>query len=205
LVQFNRLFVFESDMSLSLIIYLIKFLCNTFKEVAMSHKHINRLKAKVTDSEEKLLDAEVRLQQRQAMFEAQTLIMESRECVIHALTVEQVSLVSQKASLEDWLKASERERDEKDEALEECKAEIKLLRERGVELMRSKDLLDKGERERKQREYNSKRSVLRSFKWEEETTDAVVLRGAVAFWGATDALDVPNQNLRRSKEARKKY
>jgi hypothetical protein len=170
----------------------------------MSHKHINRLKAKLTDSENKLLDAEVRYQQRQATFEAQTLIMESRECVIHALTVEQVSLVSQKASLEDWLKASERERDENEEALEECKAEIKLLRERGVELMRSKDLLDKGERERKQREYNSKRSVLRSFKWEEETTDALVLRGAVAFWGATDALDLPNQNLRRSKEARKK-
>ena len=47
--------------------------------------------------------------------------------------------------------------------------------------MRSKDLLDKGERERKQREYNSKRSVLRSFKWEEETTEALVLRGAIAF------------------------
>ncbi len=26
---------------------------------------------------------------------------------------------------------------------------------------------------------------------------------SIAFWGATDALDVPNQNLRRSKEARK--
>jgi hypothetical protein len=58
--------------------------------------------------------------------DAQTLIMESRECVIHSLQVEQVSLLSQNASLEDWLKASERERDEKEEALEECKAEIKL-------------------------------------------------------------------------------
>jgi hypothetical protein len=91
------------------------------------------------------------------------LIMESREYVIHALTVEQVSLVSQKASLEDWLKASERERDGKEEALEECNAEIKLLRRRGVELMRSKDLLENGERERKQREYNSKRKYNRKY------------------------------------------
>ena len=205
MVQCNRVFVFESDMSLSLRIYLIKFLCNTFKEATMSHKHINRLKAKVTDSEEKLLDAEVRYQQRQAMFEAQTLIMESRECVIHALTVEQVSLVSQKASLEDWLKASERERDEKEEALEECKAEIKLLRERGVELMRSKDLLDKGERERKQREYNSKRSVLRSFKWEEETTDALVLRGAVAFGVRRMRSICPTKICEGRKRLGKKY
>ena len=59
--------------------------------------------------------------------------------------------------------------------LEECKAEIVLLREKGGELMRSKDLLEKGEREQKQRKYNSKCSVLRSFKWEEETIEALVL------------------------------
>jgi hypothetical protein len=137
--------VFERDMWLSLRIYLIIFLCNMFKKKArMSHKHINRLKSKVNDSELKMLDAECRLQQREARLEAQTLIMESRECVIHSLQVEQVSLLSQNAPLEDWLKASERERDEKEEALEECKAEINLLLERGVELMRSKDWLEKG-------------------------------------------------------------
>jgi hypothetical protein len=115
-----------------------------FKKARMSHKHINRLKSKVTDSELKLRDAECRLKQREATLEAQSFIMESRECVIHSLQVEQVSLLSQNASLEDWLKASESERDEKEEALEECKVEIKLLRERGVELMRSKDLLERG-------------------------------------------------------------
>ncbi len=122
MVQCNRVFVFESDMSLSLRRYLIMFFCNIFKVATMSHKHINRLKSKVTDSEQKRLDAEVRLQQRQATLEAQTLIIERRECVIHALTVEQVSLVSQKTSLADRLQASERERDEKEDVVEEWRS-----------------------------------------------------------------------------------
>jgi hypothetical protein len=41
---------------------------------------------------------------------------------------------------------------------------------------------------RKKRESNAKRSVLRSFQWREDKVDASVLRGAVAFWGATSEL-----------------
>ena len=45
--------------------------------------------------------------------------------------------------------------------------------------------LIKEEHSRKQEVRNAKRSVLRSFNWREKNVDAAVLRGAVAFWGAT--------------------
>ena len=57
---------------------------------------------------------------------------------------------------------------------------------------------------RKKKESNAKRSVLRSFDWREDRVDASVLRGAVAFWGATCELveDANEEQKRMSNKAR---
>ena len=158
----------------------------------MVQKHIVRLKLKVSESETKRVDAETSLREK--------------DVVLQCLQAQHQALQLDNARLEARLIVSEKEKAEKQEAWEECKAEIALLRDRGGQLLVTKDVLENADRNRKRREYNCKRSVLRSFKWKEDSVEASVLRGAVAFWGATqdDATEEDELNQRTSREARKK-
>ena len=160
--------------------------------VNIVQKHIVRLKLKVSESETKRVDAETSLREK--------------DVVLQCLQAQHQALQLDNARLEGRLIVNEIEKAEKQEAWEECKAEIALLRERGGQLLDKKDVLENADRNRKRREYNCKRSVLRSFKWKEDSVEASVLRGAVAFWGATqdDATEEDELNQRTSREARKK-
>ena len=66
--------------------------------------------------------------------------------------------------------------------------EVAHLRENNEVLLLEATSLKLERNARKKKESNAKRSVLRSFQWREDKVDASVLRGAVAFWGATSEL-----------------
>ncbi len=53
-------------------------------------------------------------------------------------------------------------------------------------------------------EYNTKRSVLRSFKWKISKVDPDLFRVATAFWGATQDNSETEISTRTTKEMRKK-
>jgi hypothetical protein len=99
---------------------------------------------------------------------------------------------------------SQTESQERQEARDAFELEVTHLRENNDALgLESTDL--KLERiARKKKESNAKRSVLRSFQWREDKVDASVLRGAVAFWGATTELveDANEEQKRMSNKAR---
>ena len=78
-----------------------------------------------------------------------------------------------------------------------------LLRHRSGDILASLGKLEAEKVARKQHEYKSKNSVLRSFKWKEKDIDPVVLEGAVAFWGATGEKETTGTGNRASKETRK--
>ena len=76
--------------------------------------------------------------------------------------------------------------DEKQEACDAFAAEVQELRENSELLLTQTAALKQEKRTRKKKEDTAKCSVLRSFQWREQNVDAVVLRGAVAFWAATE-------------------
>ena len=53
--------------------------------------------------------------------------------------------------------------------------------QRSGEILESKEKLVEQNLARKQHEYKTKNSLLRSFRWKENDVDPVVLQGAVAF------------------------
>jgi hypothetical protein len=83
--------------------------------------------------------------------------------------------------------------------------EVAHLRENNEALLLETTSLKLERNARKKKESNAKRSVLRSFQWREDKVDASVLRGAVAFWGATSELadDADEEKKRMSNRARK--
>ena len=81
--------------------------------------------------------------------------------------------------------------------------EITILRQRSGEILETNEKLVDENIARKQHEYNSKYSLLRSFKWKEKDVDPVVLEGAVAFWGATGKKQTEGSSDRSSKDTRK--
>jgi hypothetical protein len=93
---------------------------------------------------------------------------------------------------------------EKQAACDVFEAEVTLLRERNEVLMLKTASMKHERRARKKKESNAKRSVLKSFQWREQHVDASVLRGAVAFWGATPdpVEDVHEDKTRLSNKAR---
>ncbi len=74
-----------------------------------------------------------------------------------------------------WLRGVEKEN----------KEEIRLLRARVEEVLGNVTTLTKDNARRQRLEYNTKRSVLRSFKWNICRADPDLFRVATAFWGAT--------------------
>ena len=84
----------------------------------------------------------------------------------------------------------------------ENKEEIRLLRGRVEEVMGNVTTLKRDNARRTRVEYNTKRSVLRSFKWNISRVDPDLFRVATAFWGATQ--DNSETLGRTTKEMRKK-
>jgi len=143
---------------------------------------LNNSETRRKEVEAKLADAELKLEESKAVI---------------------VSLQLSKASLEDTLNQSIQETDFGKQARQACEEEITLLRHRSGDILASLGKLEAEKVARKQHEYKSKNSVLRSFKWKEKDIDPVVLEGAVAFWGATGEKDTTGTGNRASKETRK--
>ena len=80
---------------------------------------------------------------------------------------------------------SQTESQERQEARDAFELEVAYLRDANDALGLESTALKEERSARKKKESNAKRSVLRSFDWREDRVDASVLRGAVAFWGAT--------------------
>jgi hypothetical protein len=91
------------------------------------------------------------------------------------------SLQASKASLQNTLNQSIKETDFGKKILQACEEEITILRQRSGEILESKEKVVEENIARKQHEYKTKNSLLRSFRWKENDVDPVVLQGAVAF------------------------
>ncbi len=137
----------------------------------MVHSHLERLRQMLNFSETqrrevgaKLADAEAKLEQSKFAI---------------------ASLQASKAALQNTLNQSIQETDYCKQARIALEEEITILRQRSGEILETNEKLVDENIARKQHEYNSKYSLLRSFKWKEKDVDPVVLEGAVAFWGAT--------------------
>jgi len=160
----------------------------------MGHSHLQRLKTKLLESNEKLEERDrciATLRVECAHHDAE------RERVTIALrhvTEQLTSVDARNALLETMMREREeieRGHDEFEEEIrwlrgveEENKEEIRLLREKVEEVITIKR--DNARRIRV--EYNTKRSVLRSFKWNISKVDPDLFRVVTAFWGATQDL-----------------
>ena len=193
--------------------------------VSMVHTHVERLKRLLRSSEDRRADAEAKLAHTLADAEAKLAHAladaaakqresdqnlsdaEGRIADAEVKLVERerviASLQLSKATLEDTLNQSIQETDFGKQARQACEEEITLLRHRSGDILASLGKLEAEKVARKQHEYKSKNSVLRSFKWKEKDIDPVVLEGAVAFWGATGEKETTGTGNRASKETRK--
>ena len=99
---------------------------------------------------------------------------------------------------------SQTESQERQEARDAFELEVAYLRDNNDALGVESLALKQERSARKKKDSNAKRSVLRSFDWREDKVDASVLRGAVAFWGATTGLveDDTEEQKRISNKAR---
>jgi hypothetical protein len=99
---------------------------------------------------------------------------------------------------------SQTESQERQEARDAFELELAYLRDNNDALGVESLALKQERSARKKKDSNAKRSVLRSFDWREDKVDASVLRGAVAFWGATTGLveDDTEEQKRISNKAR---
>ncbi len=128
--------------------------------VRMVHTHLERLRRMLNNSETRRKEVETKLADDE-------LKLEESKAVI-------ASLQLSKASLEDTLNQNIQETDFGKQARQACEEEITLLRHRSREILVSLENLEEEKVARKQHEYNSKHSLLRSFKWKEKDVDPVV-------------------------------
>jgi hypothetical protein len=179
----------------------------------MGHPHIQRLKTKLLETNEKLEErdrciASLRAQcahddeERERLTtalrnetEQQLASVEARNALQETMMREREEVELGHAELEEeirWLRGVENEN----------KVEIRLLRGRVEEVMGTVTTLKRDNARRTRVEYNTKRSVLRSFKWNISRVDPDLFRVATAFWGATQ----DNSEIlgRTTKEMRKK-
>ena len=179
----------------------------------MGHPHIQRLKTKLLETNEKLEERDRCIASLRAQCAHET---EERERLTTALrneTEQQLASVEARNALQETM-MREREEVERGHAeLEEeirwlrgveneNKEEIRLLRGRVEEVMGTVTTLKRDNARRTRVEYNTKRSVLRSFKWNISRVDPDLFRVATAFWGATQ--DNSETLGRTTKEMRKK-
>jgi hypothetical protein len=163
---------------------LISLFCREF-----NHTHLERLRRMLNNSETRRKEVETKLADAELKLEESKAVIESFQL--------------SKATLEDTLNQSIQETDFGKQARQACEEEITLLRHRSGDILASLGKLEAEKVARKQHEYKSKNSVLRSFRWKEKDVDPVVLEGAVAFWGATGEKEITGTGNRASKETRK--
>ena len=113
------------------------------------------------------------------------------------------SLQATQASLQNTLNQSIQETDYCKQARVAFEEKITILRQRSGEILEDNAKLEEENLARKQHEYKTKSSLLRSFKWKEKDVDPVVLQGAVGFWGSTGKKQTEGSSDRSSKETRK--
>ena len=182
----------------------------------MFKNHIERLKCKIREMEVSRAASEALQKASQDRWEHQERTIASNALVLEALRTQhanglqtvaaehaaalQVAHARQQLVLDN----NQTEREERQEASNAFVAEVARLRaENDALLIETTEL--KCERSAcKKKEANAKRSVLRSFEWREDKVDASVLRGVVAFWGATAEVvdDADDDKKRRSNKAR---
>jgi hypothetical protein len=188
----------------------------------MYKNHIERLKSKIREmqvtnlaNEARLKASEDKLENQQRMIDgnavllqnlqaehtiAQTVLAEHGNCTVLLQTVQ-----ADHAALQDVherqqvvLAQSQTERQERQDTRDAFELEVAHLREKNEALLLETTSLKLERKARKKKESNAKRSVLRSFQWREDKVDASVLRGAVAFWGATsESVDDCDEDKKR--------
>ena len=145
--------------------------------------------------------SEARLKASEDRLEEQQRINNRNALLIQTLQTQQArnDLLIQTAQAAKLILIEERE-----EARNAFELEVAYLRENNDALGLESTALKQERSARKKKESNAKRSVLRSFDWREDKVDASVLRGAVAFWGATTGLveDDTEEQKRISNKAR---
>ena len=155
----------------------------------MVHPHLERLRRMLNISETQRREVEAKLADAQAKLEESNLAI--------------ASLQATQASLQNTLNQSIQETDYCKQARVAFEEEITILRQRSGEILEDNAKLEEENLARKQHEYKTKNSLLRSFKWKEKDVDPVVLQGAVGFWGSTGKKQTEGSSDRSSKETRK--
>ena len=130
--------------------------------------------------------------------------LESNSVLLQTAQAEHAALQVVHLRQEIVLANSQTESQERQEARDAFELEVAYLRDNNDALGLESTALKEERSARKKKESNAKRSVLRSFDWREDRVDASVLRGAVAFWGATCELveDANEEQKRMSNKAR---
>jgi hypothetical protein len=158
----------------------------------MYKNHIERLKSKIRVMELSTLANEARLKASEDRLEHQQRTIDGNAVLLQTLQTIQAEhaalQVVHHVRQQVVLAQSEAERQERQEASDAFELEVAHLRENNEVLVLETTSLKLEQNARKTKESNAKRSVLRSFQWREDKFDASVLRGAVAFWGATSEL-----------------
>ena len=164
----------------------------------MGHPHLQRLKTKLLENNEKLEERDrciATLRAQCAHVTEQLTSLEARNALLETMMQEREEIERGHDEFEEeirWLRGVENEN----------KEEIRLLRGRVEEVMGNVTTLKRDNARRTRVEYNTKRSVLRSFKWNISRVDPDLFRVATAFWGATQ--DNSETLGRTTKEMRKK-
>jgi hypothetical protein len=135
---------------------------------------------------------------------ALNLVLANNGFMLQNVQTQQAALDCNYATVQVAFANSGREILEKQAACDAFEAEVTLLRKRNEALLLKTASMQHEHRSRKKKESNAKRSVLKSFQWREPYVDASVLRGAVAFWGATPdpEKDENEEKTRLSNKAR---
>jgi len=166
----------------------------------MVHQHLERLRRILRSSRVKCAEAEAKLAEAVADGNAKLTESEQR---YHASDAKRRDAEAKLVQREAMLQHSIEESDMDKRARQACVEEIILLRHRSGEIQESLHLLEEEKRTRLQKEQKARHSLLRSFRWKEKEVDPVVLKGAVAFWGATVDKERRGRGKRTSKEMRK--
>jgi len=156
----------------------------------MFKNHIERLKSKISALEVSLVASDVLQKASQKRLEHQDRTIASNALLLGALRTQHAN--------------GQTEIEERQVASAAFVAEVARLRAENDALVIETTSLKFERNASKKKEANAKRSVLRSFEWREDKVDASVLRGAVAFWGATAEVvdDDDDEKKRRSNKAR---
>jgi hypothetical protein len=183
----------------------------------MFKNHIDRLKSKISEMEDSRVASEGLQRANQERLEQQERTIASNALLLEALRRQHANVLADKVSLNLTidnnallLQTVQAEHaaalQARQEARDSFVAEVARLRAENDALVIETTSLKCERNACKKKEANAKRSVLRSFDWREEKVDASVLRGAVAFWGATaEVVDEADEDKkRRSNKARQK-